>query len=598
MTDGTPATQEALRGAGSDLAAVTRLITRLERAGSLTRTIRFGLSGNVTLDLLGTFLRKQAVLHGQRAIVRVGAFDDHVGGVRRLAGEQVDVLIILDLFDALIPAFEARVEILDSDVVRDRLDRYRAEIALTLAEATSIKHVFVGLLHPLAAPTPDEPGDEIARTIAAFNGVLVEEASQHPNVGVFDTAAICARTGWAAAHDLRSYRRFRAPFGSPLLDALAEHLFRRTRGFETYFYKALVLDGDGTLWGGSIGEDLLSGIQLEPHGTPGSIYWEVQQQILALHQRGVLLALCSRNNERDVNEVLENHPDEVLRDEHFAVKRIDWNDKTTSLRSIADTLGIGLDALVFVDDSRFEIEAVRSQLPMVRTFQVPSDLSMYPRLVSEIREIFAVESVSKESPDKTEQYRIRGLAKAERGRHESQESFLASLGIRLTIERDQPASARRIAELTQKSNQFNLTTRRRTETEILGLMRAPGSEVYSLRVEDRFGDSGLTGVAILTYEDASTAHVDTFLLSCRVLGRGAELACWPMMIELVRDRGCRTLVAEYVPTAKNKQASEFWEQVGFSLESEDVDGRRAYRLHLHPPPVARPPSYVEVIGAF
>ncbi len=597
MTDGTPATFDALRTAGSDLAAVTRLTSQLEQASPEAQILRFGLSGNVTLDLLGTFLRKQAVLHGQRADVRVGAFDDHVGGVRSLAEAGVDALLILDLFDALIPAFEARVETIGGDVLNDRLDRYRTEIALTLSAAASIRHVFLGLLHPLAGPSPDGPEGAIAGAVAAFNAMLVEEASRHPNVAVIDTAALCARIGWSAALDLRSYRRFRAPFASPMLDALAGHLFRRTRGFGTYFYKALVMDADGALWGGMIGEDLLSGIQLDPNTAPGSIYWGVQHQILALHNHGVLLAICSKNDQRDVDEVLSDHPNEVLRNDHFAVKRIDWTDKPTNLRLIAGELGIGLDALIFVDDSPFEVEAVKSQLPTVRTFQVPGDLSLYPALVSEIRELFAVESLSAESSDKTAQYRMRDLAAAERGHHESQESYLESLGIKLTIARDDLPSAGRIAELTQKSNQFNLTTRRRTEAEILGLMAAPESEVYSLRVEDRFGDSGLTGVAIMAYEAAGVALVDTFLLSCRVLGRDIELACWPTIIGAIRSRGCRTLAAEYVPTNKNEQVRSFWERLGLSRVSVDADGNRTFQLDLDPAPVLIAPSYVEVISA-
>ena len=593
----TRAAREALAHAGEDVAAVTWLVGQLERNTPATRTVRIGLSGNVTLDLLATFLRKHAALAGLGANIHIGPIADRIGGLRGLAAEGVDAVVILDLFDALMPALEARAEHLDPDLVHDRVDRYRAELDLALVAVADVPHVFVGTLHPISAPGADPRDAGPAVAIAAFNEVLAASAAAHSNVELIDTAALCGQIGWDRSHDLHSYRRFAAPFAPAFVDAVAREAFVRTRGFGSYFLKALILDCDGTLWGGAIGEELIGGIALAPQGGPGAIFWDVQQRLLGLQRSGVLLGLCSKNNEADVAEVFARHPHMVLRDEHIAIRRINWNSKVENLRGIANALGIGLDALVFLDDSAIECEGVRAQLPMVRTLQVPADLAAYPRLMDEMRVLFQVGRAAAEGANKTEQYRIRELAVAERANFETQDDYLASLNISVTITRNERSSAARIAELTQKSNQFNLTTRRRTEAEVLAIMASGQADVLSVHVQDRFGDSGLTGVAIVTYA-GDEAAVDTFLLSCRILGRGVEDACWPAMIDAIRARACSRLVASYLPTAKNGQVREYWARVGFDLTSEDAAGRREYRLDLSAPNAIKPPVYVEVNCAF
>lgn len=587
----------SLAEAGADVGLVTRLVAEAERANPDARTVVVGLSGNVTLDLLGTFLRKHAALRGLRLETRIGPVADRVGGVAGLAAEGVDALVILDLLDALAPGLEARLELGEEGLLAARLDAYRAELELALAAAAAVPTVLVGTLHAMRPPAADPRRAALAEAVRAFNEVLAATAARHPNVGVIDTAAICAAAGWDRAHDPRSYRRFLAPFGPAFHDGLARQVALRTRGFGSYYYKALILDCDGTLWGGTVGEDLLGGIALGPGHAPGSVFWEVQHQLLGLQRRGVLLGLCSRNNEADVAEVFAHHPHMVLRDEHIAIRRVSWDAKADSLRDIAASLGIGLDALVFLDDSPFELEAVRARLPEVATVAVPADISAYPALLDELRDLFAVESLTPGSAAKTAQYRARELALAERGRFESQDAYLGSLGIRVTIRRDDTGAARRIAELTQKSNQFNLTTVRRTEAQVLELMASEEASVYSLSVEDRFGDAGLTGVAVVTLDPGGDATVDSFLLSCRILGRGIEDAAWPVLLDDLAGRGHTPVHASYLPTAKNAQVREYWDRVGFRLEGEDPEGRRRYSLALPAPRGAVPP-YVEVIRAW
>ncbi len=584
-----------LERARSELSEVTRLVAALDKSSDPDRTVTFGLSGNVTVDLLGTFLRKQALLHGHRARILGGDFGDHIGNVKHFATDGADAVILLNLLDAFMPAFESRIPLLGPDVLEAQVDRFRSELALALSEAHGIKHVFVSLVHRLSPPRPGSVADQVDAVVAAFNNAVTEEAARVDNIHVVSTGALSSQLGWSAAHDERSYQRFRAPFTPAFLDRFAEQVYLLTRGFGSYFYKALVLDGDNTLWGGILGEDLADGIKLGPHGYPGSLFWQVQNDFLALQRRGVLLSLCSKNNPADVDEVLASHPHMVLRDEHFIAKRVNWNDKAANLESIAKELNIGLESIVFVDDSSFECEAVRNQLPMVKTLQVPAKLHEYPRLVRQIEELFVVDEAHTEGQTKTEQYRLLSLASQERARHHTQDEYLASLELKVKVQRNDRASAARIAELTQKSNQFNLTTRRYTLPEINSLMDSGQADVYSVHVADKFGDSGLTGVVIVKYDSPEAAVVDTFLVSCRVLGRGVELSFWDDVMDSARARGCRSFLAEYLPTAKNAQVSDFWDRLGLELTAEDPTGRRSYRADLSTAKIAHRPQHVEEV---
>ena len=350
------------------------------------------------------------------------------------------------------------------------------------------------------------------------------------------------------------------------------------RGFDSYFYKALVLDCDNTLWGGIIGEDLLEGIKLDPHSYPGRVFWQAQQSFLALERQGVLLCLCSKNNPADVDEVLDQHPSSVLRREHIAARQVNWTDKVSNLQAIARELNIGLDSLVFVDDSDFECNAVRSALPAVRVLQVPKTLSEYPRVLQEIRELFLAGGISAESRSKTAQYRQRQEALKSSAEFETNEQYLASLDLRVQLSRDDTESIARISELTLKSNQFNLTTLRQSTAEIRQRIDSGTATVYSLGVSDRFGNAGLTGVVLASWHGES-AKIDAFLMSCRVIGRGVEFCFWPALADDARRRGCHVIEAEYRPTAKNAQVVDFYDRLGLQLVAE-YNGTRHYRAAL------------------
>jgi FkbH-like protein len=320
------------------------------------------------------------------------------------------------------------------------------------------------------------------------------------------------------------------------------------------FYKALVLDADGTLW---------QGIAAEGGVVVNNPFLDAQAVYRSLRQRGVMLAIATKNEPGEVEAVLRG-PDGFLDPEDFVMIQAGWANKVFGLRAIAKKLNIGLDAIVFVDDSSFECEYVRAQLPMVKVVQVPADLAEYPRVVREIADLFpALVDTSK-----TEQYHALAAAEKTRPQFATEEEFLMSLGIEVELHCDLYDEIPRIAELTQKANQFNLTTRRYTETEIAEWM-AKGY-VYSVNVKDKFGDQGLVGVVIV-----ETGRIDTFLLSCRVLGRGIERAIWSPIFDTMREIGWKWATAQYIPTPKNEQVRNFWPSLGFEPR---IGGEWVHRL--------------------
>jgi len=308
--------------------------------------------------------------------------------------------------------------------------------------------------------------------------------------------------------------------------------------------KALIFDCDNTLWKGIIGEG-----EVIPD-------LEIQGDIKFLAKRGVIIGLCSKNNEEDVLEALKKQP---LTEDYISVKRINWKDKVSNLKEIAEELNIGLDAIVFVDDSEFEIELIRQQLPEV--------MAIYPKGLMDV--VLSYFDLSGDFT-KTQQYKDNLQRVRAKERFTDINEYLASLDMNLTIKLNDTSQIPRIVELTQKTNQFNLTTDRHSEKQVTGLMER--GRVYSMSVKDRFGDNGLTGVCIVN--DWDVPHygiIGVFLLSCRILGRGIEFALIDYIIKDLKKAGYTHIYGEYIPTKKNKQVELFYPSIGFMRCEGDKD---------------------------
>jgi FkbH-like protein len=547
----------------STVTQLTQAVTALEKESQL-RTINIGVSSSVTVDLLNIYLRKHGLLNGSKVNLVAGNYDDPIGDIDLFVQAGVEQIVLLPFFDNLLPSFEAQLENLDSSVIDAKELELRQRYGIVFDKARTVPAIYLGTFHRMGIAADASGRDTVATVLARFNAALRDVAAAFANVHVLDTEDIVRTVGQQAALDNRFYFRGKAPYTSAYMNELASRIAAASRGFGACFYKVLALDCDNTLWGGVIGEDLLNGINLGPYDYPGNIFWRVQQEFAALERQGILLALVTKNNPADVEEVLQKHPDMVLKGSQFVAKKVNWQDKPSNLRELAEELNLGLDSFIFLDDSSFECEAVRQQLPMVKTVQVPSTLADYPRVVADIKSMFLAGGIAADSKGKTEQYRQRASAEQLKTQFETHEEYLASLELKVELRRNAYANAGRISELSQKSNQFNLTTRRYSLAEIEQMMISDTHAVYSLRVSDKFGDAGLTGVIVMRYE-GKAAIAENFFMSCRVIGRGVETGIWAKIVTDATQRGCTELHATYVPSAKNAQVADFYDRLGLPV---------------------------------
>jgi FkbH-like protein len=406
-------------------------------------------------------------------------------------------------------------------------------------------------------------------TLRRINENLQRACRQYRGVYLVDYASLTARHGYHSWRDERKWLTARMPINAGHLIHLAQEWLRFLVPLTGRGAKVLAVDLDNTLWGGVIGEDGMNGIRLGPE-YPGAAYQAVQRALLDLHRRGILLAVCSKNNPEDAMEALSRHPGMLLKPEHFACMRINWSDKTQNLREIAAELNIGIDAVAFLDDNPVERSQVRSALPEVAVIEFPIDPTSYADAIRD-SPYFERLVISDEDRQRTALY----AAQRERTRAEqnftSKEDFFRSLEQEAEIASLEPVTLARIAQLTQKTNQFNLTTRRYSEQQITEIAGRSGCQVVSLRVRDRFGDHGLVGVAITKDTDDSRV-IDTFLLSCRVIGRTVETALLFHLAETARSKGLRRLQGWFLPTRKNAPAKDFYAQHGFTLDSSNGEG--------------------------
>jgi FkbH-like protein len=401
------------------------------------------------------------------------------------------------------------------------------------------------------------------------------------NLRCINTDKIVAEIGLKEAYDFRFYLSSKAPYTLSFFKKYALAIEPEIRKMSGKAKKALLLDCDNTLWKGIIGEDGLQGINMSASSAAGKPYHDVQQMAKFLATNGVILVLVSKNNLSDVEEVFKKHQDMVLKPEDIVLWKVNWTDKASNIREVAKELNIGLDSLVFVDDSDFEINLVMQQLPEVLALQVPKQAYDYKHAFTEMALANFNLATTEEDKNKAKQYKEQFEREQEKQQFSSTEEYIQSLEIKVDMKLNDLDSLSRLAQLTQKTNQFNLTTRRYTETEMEHFLNQMDHYVFSCGFSDKFGDSGITVLAIVKpgAQDSNQVQIDTFLMSCRVIGRNIETAVMLEIINFLKAKGFSKVTADYFPTAKNNQVMEFYEGCGFSLLSQE-NGNKKYELIL------------------
>jgi FkbH-like protein len=567
---------------------------RLRQHVPLT-SCRLALLRSFTVEPLVPLLQAAACAHGIALEVHVGAFNTYTQDILDPASSLYHfapdvVLLAIQTRDIVPELWSGYVDLTPAG--RDEAVRRTIEsldTCITTLRSHSQAHIIVHTLGTPAVPSQgvfeQQSTDGQVGAIQEINTALRQLAHHRRGVYVLDYDAVVARYGRIHWYDERKWLTTRLPISTDCLVPMTQEWLRFLGPLTGRVCKALVVDLDNTLWGGVIGEDGMEGIQLGVE-YPGAAYQALQRAILDLYHRGIILAVCSKNNLDDAMEALEGHPGMLLRPQHFAAWRINWQDKVQNLREIAAELNIGIDALAFLDDNPVERAHIRADLPEVTVLPLPDDPMGYAAALR-ATPVFERLVLSDEDRERGRYYAEQRQRVELEQRATSLEDFYASLQQEVEMRAVDAASLTRVAQLTQKTNQFNTTTHRYNEQQISAMAESPDWDVYSVRVRDRFGDNGIVGVVIV-HDEEDVSDIDTFLLSCRVISRGVETSILSFLVERARTRQLRQVQGWFIPTKKNAPACNCYAEHHMKALAER-DGGTLWALDLATQDITCPP---------
>lgn len=577
-----------------DAVSPEELSARRRRGAELLRAAEppageLAVLSTFNLDLLPPFLAEALERHRVGARLWLAGFGQLAAEIANPGSELYarapgDVLLVPAPEDLLAPLYRGDGGADPRELAAEGVEELREQVQ-ALLERLPGATIYVAVMGAERAPAehllaPAAPGRGQAALTQLDTGIReLGELGGRVVIADFDWAA--RQVGRAAVHDARLWYLGRMrlnPAGHALLADVVAGVVAVQRGVGRR--KVAAVDLDDTLWGGVVGEVGPTGVEVGEEGV-ALAYQDFQRELVRLHESGVLIVLCTKNDPEYALAAFD-HPSMVLRREHVVAERVNWQDKATNLRELADELDLALHSFVFLDDNPREREWVRQALPMVAVPELPADPTERPAFIAG-GPWFRTLAVTDADRTRSASYRAQGHRRRAKASAASFEEYLASLEQRLTIELVTEATVPRAAQLCQRTNQFNLTTRRHTQADVERMLADPAYDLVTLSVTDRFGDSGITGLAITLHADGR-AELDTLLLSCRLLGRRVEDAFLAVLARRAREHGARTLLGAYEPTDRNAQVASFFPDRGFTSI-----GERRWELDLQaglpqPPP--------------
>ena len=580
---------QALAGFGLDENQLTRLSRTIEQARQDGRSLaplvpfRLGIVSNATSHFLVPALVATAARHGIALDCIEAGFDqamqEALAPDSPLKLAQPDaVLLALDYRGLPLRATPGDAQAARQTVaaVLDHVDRMRHGLR---ANGKTIC-----ILQTLARPVETHFGSldlvlpgTLRSLIDAINRGLAERVAASNDL-LFDVAGLAETVGLADWHAPTLWNMAKLPFASTFLPLYADHTCRLIAALRGKSRRCLILDLDNTVWGGVIGDDGLEGIVIGPGDATGEAHLAVQQTALRLRERGVVLAVSSKNTDEIARRPFREHPEMLLREDHIAVFQANWNDKATNIKAIAEALSLGLDAMTFLDDNPVERGLIRQLLPQVAVPELPDDPALYVRTLL-AGGYFEAVTFSAEDRQRADFYQDNARRIALQQQAGDVEGYLASLAMTLTIQPFEATGRARIAQLISKSNQFNLTTRRYSEAEVAEIECDPDCLAWQIRLADSFGDNGMISVVICR-RAGTEWQIDTWLMSCRVLGRRVEEAVLQELLVAARRYGIARLVGSYRPSGRNQLVEEHYRKLGFELLDRHPDGSTEWTLSV------------------
>lgn len=568
----------------------------LARADRSASALRIGIAASFTADPLAPFVGAALLAESTEAEFTVGPynqlFQTCLDPQSSFQGP-VDVAVLLWRLEDLM--LDEMSDFLGGDA--EMLKRASDKLGALTGAIRQLRANFKGMIIVGVPPYPtgvagdalalDNPGG-LGGFHRALAGQFVDEVGRIEGVRIVDLDAVQRQVGIATSYDPRHAYLYRQPFSDAFLYVAGRQLARIVMASRRAAKKCVVLDADNTLWGGIVGEDGIDGIQIGDE-FPGSAFRDLQKLLLGWRQQGIFLAVASKNNEADVFEVFDKHSGMVLKREHLSAWQVNWLPKAENIPLIAKSLNIGTDSLVFIDDNPMEIAYMRDARPEVTSILVPSDPA---DIVAAMQQLTLFDQL-----DATDEDRQRAdMMRAERDREVlgaqiSHSDFLKALDLQVDLFRAKTEDLGRVTQLINKTNQYNLTTIRRTLDEVRALAASADWRLYAFRVADKFGEYGLTGVIIAEVSpDRRRWTLNSVLMSCRVLGRGVEAALIGALADDARAEGAVEFVGSYIPTPKNAICAKFLPDQGFTQVDEQT-----WRLDLADAPAI--PAHIVRAGA-
>ena len=416
--------------------------------------------------------------------------------------------------------------------------------------------------------------------VRKLNYELMRLSQQFSNLFICDIAGLQNKLGRDQMFAANVYTSTEMVLSIDSLPYVASRVMDIVCAIKGQFKKCLILDLDNTVWGGVIGDDGLEGIQLG-HGLGiGKAFTEFQMWVKKLKQRGIIICVASKNNEDTAKEPFEKHPDMVLKLDDIAVFQANWETKVDNIRTIQQILNIGFDSMVFLDDNPFERNMVRENIPAITVPELPEDPAEYLEYLYSLN-LFETASYSNLDKDRTKQYQVEAQRVSLSKTFTNEAEFLQSLNMVSVVSGFTKFNIPRVAQLSQRSNQFNLRTVRYTDADIESLSNDHDVIDLSFTLEDKFGDNGLIAVVIMKPQDKETLFVDTWFMSCRVLKRGMENFTLNTMVEAAKAKGYKRIIGEYIPTPKNKMVENHYKELGFDMVASN-QGVSTWELMLQP----------------
>ncbi len=547
---------------------------------------------NIITSQVNEILEYTLRLESIPAIVKSGNYDNIVQDSS--VYNNSDLCIIFWELCNIINGFQYKIELLTNRELEDLKIKMKTEIDLVIRNLQKASLVIFNQFSSLAFSTNSIISNNYKSFSDELNQYLKDRITD--NIRIVEIDNVLANIGLQKCLDERNYYSSKALYTVEFFRSYTEYVKPYIMSANGKAKKILIFDCDNTLWKGVLGEDGIDNIEMSSDTNNGCIFSEIQDIALALNRQGVLIGLCSKNNIDDIDEVIGSHPNMKIKDENISIKKCNWSDKVSNLREIAEELNIGLDSILFIDDSSFEINFVNEQLPEITTLQVPERIYNYPRLLREnIRHFYNLSSTD-EDRKKNSIYRQQSKRKNDQKRFSNIEDYLVSLNIEVKMYENIETIIPRVSQMSLKTNQFNLTTNRYTENDIKKFNMDKRIRIYAFSVTDKFGDSGITGLSIIKLiTETKTAEIDTFLMSCRIIGRNIEYAFINNIITRIKKEKFSYVKANYIKTNKNDQVKNFYDSCSFkNIESNKLNKKYILDLSKYEPKLI---NYIRIENA-